>query len=235
MAFLDPLEKIFKRFRQNQPLPWRSSWAWENTNGFISLDALAVTQSTPDGKKIEDTRQEAKPKDVMKELFGKMPDIDFKDLETKIKAIKKRRDFIHDELEKPTIEEDQALSWLEARKKGKKYLEEFRWFITTEDKVSELLKKYKLTKAMLDQYHLAIPAEAIDEMEAYYALWKKVADKKDKPEFVVIADIPKEQKQYERRRDPILLATSPFGKYYFCLGAWDREVQILHELFFPTK
>ena len=37
------------------------------------------------------------------------------------------------------------------------------------------------------------------------------------------------EKQYERR-DPILLAQSPFGFYYHILGAWDTEMLYLPEL-----
>ena len=35
----------------------------------------------------------------------------------------------------------------------------------------------------------------------------------------------------EQRKDPIVLATSPLGNYYYVLGAWEKEIAILDKLF----
>ena len=47
--------------------------------------------------------------------------------------------------------------------------------------------------------------------------------------FYIIAD----KKDFERtsqRRDPILLAQSPFGHFWQILGAWDKEMILIEEL-----
>lgn len=220
---------LIKKLRKKQVLGWRSSWA---SGGFISINDFSdssslIVDGVAVGQKKEDKRKEVKPKDVVKEIYGKDPDLDFTNLDEKIKAIKKRRDFIVDDLGLVAEEENQALVWLMARKKGAKLSKEFVWPVTTQETVNQLLTKYKLTQATINQYHLALPEEAVDEMEKFTKLWKKVT--KAKPEFVIIADIIKEK---TKRRDPILLVTSPFGAYFFVLGAWDKEVEIMHELFF---
>lgn len=230
-------KNLIKKLRKKQIFGWRPAWF---EGGFISVAeqfegstaSLVVdgVEFSGGSKKKEDKRKEVKPKDVMNELAGKSPDLDFTNLKEKIKAIKKRRDFIVDDLGLRAEEENQALIWLTARKKGAKLLEKFIWPVTTQEKVNQLLSKYKLTRATINQYHLALPEEAIDEMEKFVSLWKKVT--KAKPEFVILADIVKEK---TKRRDPILLASSPFGAYFFVLGAWDKEVQIMHELFFVEE
>jgi hypothetical protein len=50
-----------------------------------------------------------------------------------------------------------------------------------------------------------------------------------KPNFSVIAEAKDFQSKYEKR-DPIILAQSPFGLYYHILGAWDKEMILLSEL-----
>jgi hypothetical protein len=47
--------------------------------------------------------------------------------------------------------------------------------------------------------------------------------------FYLISE-KKQQKEVLRRRDPILLAQSPFGFFWQILGAWDDEVKFLEEL-----
>jgi len=39
----------------------------------------------------------------------------------------------------------------------------------------------------------------------------------------------------ERKKDPILLASSPFGKWFYILGAWDKEVEIVDDLVYHNK
>lgn len=50
-----------------------------------------------------------------------------------------------------------------------------------------------------------------------------------KPVFYVIAE-ESDFKEKDKKRDPILLAQSPFGVYYDILGAWDKEMLLLSEL-----
>ncbi len=251
------LDKLFKSLRKNKlfgfrragtepmwleaPTTGRRRARWFNEelsiarfgNNYGGLMENAVVKSMNGSSEKGDERKEAKPKDVFKELNGEMPSLSLDNLDEKIKAIQKRRDFMVDEIGIPATEEKQVLAWLEARKKGvkKDVFKDFTWPVTTTDKVAALLKKYKLQETSFQQYTLAVPAEAIDEMEKFVDLYRKVSD--DDPEFIlIIEDTPKARVQ---RRDPIILATSPFGKFLHVIGAWDKEVEIMHELYMQNK
>lgn len=184
-------------------------------------------------KEKADARIEKKPREVFEELTAETPNLDLTDLPAKIKAMQKRVDFMTDDLGLHATEEKNVLGWLKAREQGLKkgIMKEFDWPVTTTKKVATLLKKYKLAKSSLSQYSLAVPEEAIEEMEKYVALHKKVVE--GNPEFILIVPDTPEFKQ--KKRDPILLATSPFGKFLHVLGAWDKEVEIMHELYFENK
>ncbi len=220
------------------PMPWRPSWAWEelqdagrNGNEFMAITAEGVGTKY---KKPKDIRKEAKPKDVVNELNAEKPNLDFSNLDERIAAIKKRIHFMESDMGLDAAEERIALSWLEARQKAVKQnlVDDFKWAVTTGDKVKALMSKYKLEKGNITNYHLAIPNEAIDEMEKYVKMYKKVS--KEKCEMFIIADEVTARKAY-RSRDPIIIATSPFGKFFHIIGAWDKEVEILHELFIKNK
>jgi len=47
--------------------------------------------------------------------------------------------------------------------------------------------------------------------------------------FYIIAN-KKDFEKTDKRRDPILLAQSPFGHFWQILGAWDEECLIIEEL-----
>ena len=71
------------------------------------------------------------------------------------------------------------------------------------------------------------PAEAVQAMKIYTEKIEELCGKK--PVFFVIATEDSFKKTYGKR-DPILLASSPFGFYYYILGAWDEEMILLTEL-----
>jgi hypothetical protein len=64
-------------------------------------------------------------------------------------------------------------------------------------------------------------------MKLYREEFAKFSDKQ--LVFYVIAEAEDFEKA-DDKRDPILLVQSPFGFYYQILGAWDKEMLILHEL-----
>lgn len=230
---------FFRRKRKDIPQAWRPSWAWEELQNnveqgeFLAITATGGTTRYQEGVP-KDTRKVVKPKDVIGELNVKKPNLDFTNLDERIKAIRKRIDFMEDDLGIEATEEKIALTWLEARKKAVSLgiLDEFKWPVTTGEEVRKLLRKYKLEQGSITNYHLAIPAEAIDEMEKYVKLCRKVT--KEEVEVFIIADEVEKRDKF-RRKDPIIIATSPFGKYFHIIGAWDKEVEILHELFIKNK
>ncbi len=71
------------------------------------------------------------------------------------------------------------------------------------------------------------PSEAIKAMKEYTDMCVSLCNKK--PIFYVIAD-GKDFQTVNKRRDPILLAQSPFGHFWQILGAWDKEMVFLGDL-----
>lgn len=92
-------------------------------------------------------------------------------------------------------------------------------------KVLEVKKYLKCQKA--DSFYPDFPKEALEAMKEYREFCIKLCEKL--PVFYVIAD-SKDFEQRNKRRDPILLAQSPFGHFWQILGAWDKEMVFLGDL-----
>ena len=188
-----------------------------------------VSWGTANKSESIDKRIEAKPKDVVNEVLCNTDEVkvDFTNLKEKIKAVEKRRDFMKKDLQVSTSDEDQALGYLQARlilSKHKDAKTLFPWNITTQEKINELCKKYKVISASLTSYKRCVPQEALDVMEKYLKAYHLVS--KGEPLIQLIVDVGGQ----EQKKDPIVYATSPFGNYYYVLGAWDKEIEILDEL-----
>ncbi len=121
------------------------------------------------------------------------------------------------------------ISRLENRKKyaeNKEMFEEFPY--TTSSKIGELVKaQTNLQLGKIAQFIADLPKEAVDVMKKYNQATSKVCGKQ--AVFYIIAD-KKDFKKSDNRRDPILLAQSPFGHVWQILGAWDKEMMFLEEL-----
>jgi len=83
------------------------------------------------------------------------------------------------------------------------------------------------------QYYSTIPKEAIDELEKFVHAYSKVS--KLKPVLKLIIDDTPKSPERGKKKDPILLAGSPFGKWFYILGAWDKEVEIVDDLVYNNK
>lgn len=110
-------------------------------------------------------------------------------------------------------------------------------------RVEDTVEKYAHTstllinKVMKENSHLQFenankfvpdfPKEAIEAMHEYNNMCKKICGKETV--FYVIAQ-KKDFQEVSNRRDPILLAQSPFGFFWQILGAWDEEMVYLDEL-----
>lgn len=118
---------------------------------------------------------------------------------------------------------------MENRKKyatAQKVFEKFPY--TTNTRIESVLKNHNnLQMGEIAQFIADMPKEATEAMEEYSAATKKLCDKK--PIFYIIAD-KKDFQKTNTRRDPILLAQSPFGHFWQILGAWDDEMLFLDEL-----
>lgn len=118
---------------------------------------------------------------------------------------------------------------MENRKKYssvKDFFDEYPY--TTSSRISDLVKKHDHLKlGKVEQFLADMPKEAVKAMKDYTAKTKELCDKK--AIFYIIAN-KEDFKKTEKRKDPILLAQSPFGHFWQILGAWDEEMLLLEEL-----
>lgn len=99
---------------------------------------------------------------------------------------------------------------------------------TTTSKVNDVIGKHSNLKlGQIAQFIADMPKEATDAMKEYNKATQALCSKD--AVFYIIAD-KKDFKKSDKRRDPILLAQSPFGHVWQILGAWDDEMLFLEEL-----
>ena len=211
-------------------------------NGFMSPGGFTVEGtisstgnmgSYDNGGKKEKKKIIIKPKDVFEELERVPTMWSLENIDDKIAILKDKADLVSQTYAKRELND--LISRLECRKKLNEidtrkttFNSYFRQFDTTTDaKIEILLKKYDLVMKPADIFIPEFPANAVEIMKAFTSKVKKITGKK--PVYYVIATDESFEKAYEKR-DPILLAQSPFGFYYYILGAWDYEMVYLPEL-----
>lgn len=174
-------------------------------------------------------RIKKKPVEVVKDIISEIPKMNMTNIKLQIKTVNRRMTLLKEELDVDPTDEREALEYLRARLKWEKYGKYFRWAITTNVLLEKLVKTYELRNVGFGGYYKSIPNEAIDELEQFIKYWKKVCNKE--PEVRLIID----EGGTETKKDPILLAHSPFGKWWYILGAWDREVQFVDDIIYHGK
>lgn len=213
-----------------------------SNNGFFG--DVGPVDSKSDSQSISDMRIEIKPIDVVNQLKTEPKNFDLVGLDYKIKIFEDKLSLIKNNSQAKQ-DTEKILYFLKNRKcfankipndktykhlKGKTYREYFSKFdITTQEKIDDLLKKYKLVMKPSDIFIPEFPNQAIVTMKESEYVVQSISDTKVKIEFSVIAEDKYFNKVYEKR-DPILLMPSPFGYYYYILGAWDKEMLLLTEL-----
>lgn len=202
-----------------------SSWRYSNE---FTRD-VAYAQNTSDGTSNKDNRIEKKPVDVVNRIIAEKPSMDLNDLDRQIRIVQRRRD-IMEEVNGNIRDEDMALIFLKSRQKYRKVEKLFTWAVTTQDLIETLCKEYKVMCADFAGYSRNVPQEGLDQLELYFEAWHRVVPDK-KPTLKLIVD----QGGKEQKKDPILLAQSPFGNWWYILGAWDKEVEIVDDLVYQCK
>jgi hypothetical protein len=174
-----------------------------------------------------------KPRDVLHEL-GRVPsNWSLDGLEAKIAIVESKREMISQHF--AAQEMDGLIQCLKNRRKydsklksGKTSREFFSQFDCTDQiKIEALLKKHDLVMQSADIFIPEFPDDAVKVMKECSDAVKELCEKK--PHFFVIANKDQFRDAYGKR-DPILLVQSPFGFYYYILGAWDKEMLYLPEL-----
>jgi hypothetical protein len=118
---------------------------------------------------------------------------------------------------------------LENRKKYasvEKFFEQYPYTMTTQ--IAGLINAHSnLQLGKIAQFIADLPKEAISAMKDYDKNTVSLCGKR--AVYYIVAD-KKDFKKSDTRRDPILLAQSPFGHFWQILGAWDKEMLFLEEL-----
>ena len=127
------------------------------------------------------------------------------------------------------IELASMLIRLENRKQYSKFKEFFDQYpYTTNAKIDESMKAHThLQLGLVQQFVPSLPKEAIDAMKEYNKQINKLCKKEGV--FYIIAK-KEDFQRTNKRKDPILLAQSPFGHFWQIIGAWDEEMILLDEL-----
>lgn len=119
------------------------------------------------------------------------------------------------------------------RIKNRRKLDSFKIILdkyphTTTELINKVLSKNQHLRCVLVETFIPdLPSEAINSMKEYNQGCEKLCGKKSV--FYIIADREDFEKK-DKRRDPILLAQSPFGFFWQILGAWDKEMVYLGNL-----
>jgi hypothetical protein len=194
---------------------------------YISLGGTTlytVGFNTAEEEDLNDNREEVKPIEIIHLLESgcsvSVYQVNKKILQAEklIATIKKLNQTVPADLYR-------AYEMLLARKKYPKHFKKFTWKTTTEEKIKELTTKYKLLHRSYGEFIGSTPPQALEEMVAFNKAFKSITE--SSASFTIIAP-PKYFKS--RKGDPILLAYSPFGDFYYILCAWDKEVEIVEEL-----
>lgn len=215
------INKILKLFRKKE------AFISLNTSRFNNSNELIVVGGDSSIYNKKDERQKISPIEIIHELEHTLTPISTESIDILLKEMKLKKDFAED-MEFDTKDIDRAIDMLKARKKYPKYAHLFHWKTTTPEKVRLLLEKYKLSCRSLRDYISAVPEKAMNEMQEYVNIHKKIT--KNKIQFEIIAPPEYFKEQQRKGKDPILLVMSPFGDYYYILCAWDKEVSIVDQL-----
>lgn len=208
------------------PMGWQEAYTTADATSTITGGSFKVAHSE---EKRKDERIEKKPVEVVKEIVSEEPKMCLENIDKQIRIVARRIQILKDECKITPRDEIEALSYLKARKKYDKVKKLFRWQIATKEGIDALCKKYKVRMVNFSGYYKNVPTEALDELEKYISAYKKVSDAE--PSFQLIID----DGGKETRKDPILLATSPFGRWFYICGAWDKEIEIVDDLIYKRK
>ncbi len=218
-----------------------SSWAGSSElSNWVSVEEI-LSPSKP-GRKIkkevkkEEQKEELTPKTVyeLKMLNDKEFEIkvDPTYVDEQIETFKDKLGMIKSsefDMDRGTNEIGSMLARMENRKKYpqfKDFYEEFPY--TSTGRIQDLVKAHDyLRVGKVEQFLADMPKDAVQVMKDYTKKTQELCDKK--PVFYIIAN-KKDFEKTEKRRDPILLAQSPFGHFWQILGAWDEEMLFLGEL-----
>jgi len=210
---------------------------WVSDIASVSSNTIATLE---DSKKVEEKPVKEKKLPTPKEIF-KLQTLNDGEYELKtddeyvdaqLESFKDKLTLISSEeydMRRGVTEITSIVMRLENRKKYPEHKEFYETFAyTTSSKINALLKEQEHLKlGQVAQFLADMPAEAVKTMKDYNKETEKLCGKQ--AVFYIIAD-KKDFKKSDTRRDPILLAQSPFAHAWQILGAWDEEMIFLEQL-----
>jgi hypothetical protein len=204
---------------------WQSGWG-NTSSGFVTVPTDSSGNEGSVGEEPKTQFKIVKPIDVLHELETVPRPIDLDDLDKKIEILKIKKDLVKQEYTKREM--DALVERLENRKQYAENREFFEQFQNTDEfKIERLCNTHRLVMKESDIFIPEFPDEAILIMKEYTEQVEAITGKKTV--FYVIAT-KEDFRDADDKRDPILLAQSPFGFFYQILGAWDKEMILLNEL-----
>ena len=220
-------KKILNLLRNSKNL-FKNMWNESPQRQLIISDSVWSVTGDSSGKK--DKRIVKKPVEIYEQIIDEKPVINLNNLDEQIKLVKERMKVLTQHTHNIGLKHEKiAIDYLKARKKYTRYKDLFKWAITNQEMIDKLCKKYKVKKVDFNSYYRNIPKEGVDEIKKFGEALEKITD--NDPAFELIID----EGGKETRKDPILLASSPFGNWYYILGAWDKEVKIVDDLIYKRK
>ena len=182
-----------------------------------------------------DTREECRPVDILKE-FEVDVEVNMDDLQRKLDELLKHSDFHHKTLKRRNIpaEVEHAINYLKARKTYPKLANQIPWRTTTQRRINKMMADKKLEHKPIAEFMPEFPDAAISEIKKFEVIWRKatkgvIGYDDNVPELDLSIIAPPEMFRKESK-DPILLAKSPYGEFFYILCAWDEEVDFVGEL-----
>lgn len=167
----------------------------------MTVNASTENWLIDDNGEVKDTRLLKKPKEVEDELERSPLPPNLENLDEKIALLKDKSALTNQRYVQAQI--DGMITRLENRKKYKEFAHFFESFPSTNDeKIDDLLKKYKLVLKESTLFIPTFPKEAIAVMKEYSEATKKLSG--EKPVSYVIAEAADFEKK-QKRLDPILL------------------------------
>lgn len=211
-----------------QPMPTQMPHIELGPDGALVFDGPGNGTAGGPVKAIKPIKLKVTPKEVRGELELPLNMVSVELLDEKIKLVKAKLNLIKSN----HYSEQELTAMIERLENRKKFNGDIESFFsklkpTTDEKIEELLGKYDLVMHPSDIYVPDLPEEAIDIMTKYKEHCNTLCNKK--PIFYIIATSDY-FKVKQAERDPILLAQSPFGFFWYILGAWDKELIFLTEL-----
>jgi hypothetical protein len=231
----------FKEFLQEWVLRRRLKKLKKVLPTFVSLNTAEVAlvsswRSPVPDKPVEDNREECNPIAILHE-FEVPVEIDLAQLTVKLSALVSRAEFYTSVLcRQPPTALMHAIMYLQARKQYPSLGVQIPWKTTTRARIDALVTRYRLEFNSISLFLPELPTSVIAEIEKFDAMYRKAVETafhtKTSLDLWLIAPPAMFKKE---SKDPILLAKSPFGDFYYILCAWDAEVKLLPELLEYTE